>query len=123
VTRACAQPIAVIIGVVGAAVVGIGAVVAMFIRGNAREDERVRAEATRIIDAVRAYHGERGAYPDRLEELVPTCLPELPRARYGDPMGFTYDASGGRHVLGWTAVAPFGRPYYVFEEDRWGYLD
>ena len=28
-----------------------------------------------------------------------------------------------RHVLGWTHRIPFGRPYYVFEEDRWGYLD
>jgi hypothetical protein len=53
-------------------------------------------------------------------------LPALPPAKYQGPhFGFTYDVGPDeqRHVLGWTEVIPFGRPYYVLEEDRWGYLD
>jgi hypothetical protein len=97
--------------------------IAPLVRGNARENRRVRSEAERIIEAVRAYRRERGVYPDSLEALAPRYLSSLPRARYDQPMGFTYVASSDRHVLGWTDIPPFGRPFYVFEEDRWGYLD
>jgi hypothetical protein len=93
------------------------------LRGNARENRRVRSEADRIVEAVRAHRRDHGVYPDSLQQLVPRYLPRLPHAKYTGPMGFTYVVSSDRHVLGWTDVPPFGRPFYVFEEDRWGYLD
>jgi hypothetical protein len=91
--------------------------------GNARENRRVRSEAERIIEAVRVYRLDHGVYPESLEQLIPRYLSRLPRAKYSEPMGFTYVASSDRHVLGWTQMPPFGRPFYAFEEDRWGYLD
>ncbi|WP_224242389.1 hypothetical protein [Hyalangium gracile] len=88
--------------------------------------ERARQNAERIIAACRAFERKEGRLPEKLEELIPEFLPSLPRALYDGPhFGFTYDAASEppRHVLGWTDRIPFGRPYYVFEEDRWGYLD
>ncbi len=88
--------------------------------------ERARKNADLLITACRAFQARHGRLPDVLEELVPDFLPALPPAKYGGPhFGFTYVTDEGRqrHVLGWTEVIPFGRPYYVFEEDRWGYLD
>ena len=88
--------------------------------------ERARRNADTLIAACRDFQAKHGRFPGALEELIPDFLPELPRAKHDGPhFGFTYDASpdGTRHVLGWTEVIPFGRPYYVLEEDRWGHLD
>jgi hypothetical protein len=88
--------------------------------------DRARKNADALIAACRAFQAKQGRLPARLEELVPDFLPELPRAKFDGPhFGFTYDVNEAatRHVLGWTEVIPFGRPFYVFEEDRWGYLD
>ncbi|NVJ23102.1 hypothetical protein HUW62_17925 [Myxococcus sp. AM011] len=86
--------------------------------------ERARRNAERLITACRAFQTRHGQLPQALTELVPAFLPELPPAKYSGPhFGFTYDVGPGRHVLGWTERIPFGRPFYVFEEDRWGYLD
>ncbi|MFP2928280.1 hypothetical protein ACLESO_24395 [Pyxidicoccus sp. 3LG] len=96
------------------------------LRPNRAGSERARKSADVLIAACRAFQAKHGRLPDTLEALVPEFLPELPRAKYDGPhFGFTYDVSTGseRHVLGWTEMIPFGRPYYVFEEDRWGYLD
>jgi hypothetical protein len=105
---------------------GTVAAVILVLRPDRKGSERARKNAEQIIAACRAFHGKRGHFPQALEELVPEFLPELPPAKYAGPhFGFTYDVQqdGSRHVLGWTEVIPFGRPYYVFEEDRWGYLD
>lgn len=99
---------------------------ALVLRPDRAGSERARKNADLLIAACRAFQARHGRLPATLEELVPDFLPELPRARYDGPhFGFTYDADASvpRHVLGWTEVMPFGRPFYVFEEDRWGYLD
>ncbi|QSQ24212.1 hypothetical protein JY651_04375 [Pyxidicoccus parkwayensis] len=94
------------------------------LRPDRAGSERARKNADAIIAACRAFQAKHGRFPAALEELVPDFLPELPRAKYAGPhFGFTYDGDSTRHVLGWTEVIPFGRPYYVLEEDRWGYLD
>jgi hypothetical protein len=105
---------------------GSVATVVLVLRPNRAGSERARRNAEQIIAACRAFHGRHGRFPQTLEELVPELLPEVPPAKYEGPhFGFTYDVQpdGSRHVLGWTEVIPFGRPYYVLEEDRWGYLD
>jgi hypothetical protein len=99
---------------------------ALIFRPHRKASERARQNAERLITACRDFQARHGRLPDSLEELVPGFLPALPPAKYDGPhFGFTYDTSEDRtrHVLGWTEVIPFGRPYYVFEEDRWGYLD
>ena len=95
-------------------------------RAHEEANARARKNAEALIAACRAYQARHGQLPETLEALVPDFLPALPSARYDGPhFGFRYtaDASGGHHVLEWTDTAPFGRPFYVFEEDRWGYLD
>ena len=96
------------------------------LRPDRAGSERARKNADVLIAACRAFQAKHGRFPTTLEELVPDFLPALPRAKYDGPhFGFTYEpnADSTRHVLGWTEVVPFGRPYYVLEEDRWGYLD
>jgi hypothetical protein len=65
----------------------------------------VRAHATRVIEACRAYKVRSGKLPERLQDLVPDFLPAVPRAKYT------------------VMFPPFGRRLYHFEEDRWGQLD
>ncbi|MFP2905937.1 hypothetical protein ACLESD_12935 [Pyxidicoccus sp. 3LFB2] len=99
---------------------------AVVLRPDRAGSERARRNADVLIAACRAFQAKHGRLPGALTELVPGFLPELPRAKFDGPhFGFTYDVDAGatRHVLGWTETMPFGRPFYVFEEDRWGYLD
>ncbi len=93
-------------------------------RAHEGAQARARKNAEALIAACRAYEAKHGRLPDSLEALVPEFLPALPPARYEGPhFGFQYTVDAERHVLGWTDTLPFGRPFYVFEEDRWGYLD
>ncbi|WP_237077514.1 STAS domain-containing protein [Myxococcus xanthus] len=108
--------------------VGIPLTLYRVLRPGKKEAERAQRNAETLIAACRAYQARHGQLPDTLEQLVPEFLPQLPPARFSGPhFGFTYDVSGPadarRHVLGWTDRIPFGRPYFVFEEERWGYLD
>ncbi|MDY7228440.1 hypothetical protein [Hyalangium rubrum] len=109
--------------------VGVVTTIIIVARPNRAGSERARKNAERIIAACKAFRERHGRFPDTLEELVPEFFPELPPAKYAGPhFGFVYDVSGGelgpkRHVLGWTELIPFGRPFYVLEEERWGYLD
>jgi hypothetical protein len=95
-------------------------------RAHEKAHARARKNAEALIAACRAFEAQQGHLPESLEALVPEFLPSLPPARYNGPhFGFQYevDAAARRHVLSWTDAIPFGRPFYVFEEDRWGYLD
>ncbi|WP_342375445.1 hypothetical protein NVS55_29685 [Myxococcus stipitatus] len=104
--------------------VGVAMTAYVVLRPDRAGSERARRNAEQLIAACRAFQARHGRFPEALQELVPDFLPELPRAKYEGPeFGFTYDASPDRHVLGWTELIPFGRPFYVLEEDRWGYLD
>jgi len=89
-------------------------------------DRIARDRADVVIAAVRQFELRHGRLPDRLEELAPNFLPSVPRAKYTLVAvfnSFTYDATPGRHVLMWTALPPFGRVTYNFEQGRWGHLD
>jgi hypothetical protein len=97
-----------------------------FYRSHQEANARARKNAESIIAACQSFQAKHGRLPDSLEALVPEFLPSLPPARYDGPhFGFQYtvDSTSQRHVLSWTDLIPFGRPFYVFEEDRWGYLD
>ena len=107
---------------------GVAQTLYTVLRPGRKEGERAQRNAEVLIAACREFAARHGKLPDALEQLVPDFLPELPPAKFSGPtFGFTYDVSGAegapRHVLGWTDQLPFGRPFYVFEEDRWGYLD
>jgi hypothetical protein len=104
---------------------GIFAVAAVAVLGtNALQNEVARRRAEVVIDACERYRVMNGRYPEKLGDLVPGLLPSEPRAKYVLVFGsFDYQAHPDRHTLGYVALPPFGRPYYVLEERRWGYLD
>ena len=107
-------------------VLGSAALLVTILRPDRKGSERARKNAEQIIAAGRAFQQRHGRLPATLEELVPEFLPSVPPAKYDGPhFGFVYDvgSDSGHHVLSWTELIPFGRPFYVFEEDRWGYLD
>ena len=91
---------------------------------NAWQNWMAHRRAEDVIDACERYRAVNGHYPERLTDLVPGLLPREPRAKYVLMFGgFDYHAHPDHHTLGYVALPPFGRPYYVLEERRWGYLD
>ncbi|MCX7148783.1 MAG: hypothetical protein NTY05_05140 [Rhodocyclales bacterium] len=80
--------------------------------------------AERIIAAVESYKAANGKYPDRLDQLAPQFIAEIPakaRVSFGD-IGFRYIA-GESHTLMYVAMPPFGRRTYNFETKSWGFMD
>jgi hypothetical protein len=55
-------------------------------------DENVAAGKS-IVAAIEAFNGKNGRYPEKLEELVPRFLPEIPQA--GQYFGIYYAAEPG----------------------------
>jgi hypothetical protein len=52
---------------------------------SAVEDrELARVDLIRVAVAIAGYKAEHGKYPDRLEDLAPAHIPELPLDRYTD---------------------------------------
>ncbi len=108
-----------------AAVVGIYFASAVLVFScNWANNLHAQAQAERVIAAVEAYHADHRRYPGSLEDLVPKYLPAVPRAKY--TLGFNefvYRADPERATLQYVRLPPFGRPYYVFQGRKWGYLD
>lgn len=92
---------------------------------NAANNWLARSRAEDVIAAVKAFRAKNGRYPTSLQELVPAHLDSVPRARYTLASGeFVYaGARSGHPVLYYVALPPFGRPFYSFTNDRWGYAD
>lgn len=83
---------------------------------------RDRAEA--IIKACEQFKGATGKYPERLVELVPNYMEKIPRTSYALLAGdFIYLSKNNQHRLVYTAIPPYGRSYYTFEEKKWGATD
>lgn len=77
-----------------------------------------------IIKAVENFKTEHGAYPDRLEDLVPTFLSKIPRSSFRlSSNKYIYLANQDFHQLIWVKVPPFGRYVYQFEKKKWSFID
>lgn len=102
-------------------VTGAGAAsIAAIVTFNAIAEERARE----VIAAVESFKGRFGRYPEKLDELVPIFLPEVPAAKPAGMMReFAYRNFDGEHTLMYTVVPPFGRKFYSFERQRWSALD
>lgn len=79
--------------------------------------------AQRVIEACERYHKANGAYPERLDELVPRYLNSIPRAKYCCSWGEFWYFGAPRPLLLWYEVPPFGRRIYNFERGAWSWLD
>jgi hypothetical protein len=79
------------------------------------------SRANTIIVAARQYEAQHGRLPDRLDELVPAFIASIPSTNYTLTFNkFMYLTPPGRHVLMWGMFQFGGRPYYDFENHRWG---
>lgn len=78
-------------------------------------------QAERVIAACRQHETKYHRLPDRLQELVPEFLPDVPRAKYTLLFAdFTYFVSSEKqHHLYYVAFPPFARVIYSFESGGW----
>ena len=86
------------------------------------------ANAERIINACEEFHAANGRYPQTLDELVPSYLKSIPRAKYClSPMDskFSYysPSEADLHPILWWCKVPFGKEVYNFQTKKWRYID
>lgn len=83
-----------------------------------------RRNADSVAAALRQYQAAHGAYPDKLEALVPDFLPAVPDARFSLTQNrFYYHATPDSHDLSYVVIPPFGLNSYNLEKDRWTVRD
>lgn len=81
-----------------------------------------RAEA--IIAAAEQFKTKKGAYPERLEQLVPEFMPAIPGAKIViSDFGFKYTATPQSHEIMYVGMPPYGRRIYSFEQRSWRSMD
>jgi hypothetical protein len=100
--------------VVGFAALGI------IVYGNVVARERAES----LIVAVEQFYAKHSRYPERLDEIVPEFISEIPKAKYvviADR--FRYFKSDSRHSLMYVEMPPYGRRIYTFEDHKWTSLD
>ena len=89
---------------------------------NWASNQMARHRANDVVAAVKAYHQQHGAYPKRLDDLVPAFLLSVPRAKYVLGLGeFKYLYDEARPTLFYVEFPPFGRPTFSFGRDERGY--
>ena len=87
--------------------------------------EIAKQRAGAVIAAVETYQERNGKFPDRLDQLVPGFVSEIPskaKITFMDT-GFRYQATDGDHSLTYVSFPPFGRRVYQFEKKEWSDLD
>ena len=83
-----------------------------------------RSRAEVLVTAARQYEARHHRLPDKLQDLVPDFIPEVPLAKYTLMFNdFHYISREGWHGHLWVSIPPFGRPTYRFEENKWDYID
>lgn len=88
-----------------------------------------------IVQALNDYHADTGSYPEKVEDLEPTYMTDIPGAttnRYANwYKGWLYSADGDDFHLGFTdppgqwdvEVCYYGSQNPEWECDVWGYMD
>jgi hypothetical protein len=85
-----------------------------------------RAHAERIVAALKLYKAKHGAYPVRLQQLVPEYLPAVPLAKYAlafNQYSYWYHPDEEEGFLMYVPVPPFGRRLYRLSDGQWLYMD
>lgn len=101
----------------------LAAIVSVF-AFNWANNQMASHRANDVVAAVKAYHQQHGAYPKRLDDLVPTFLPSVPRAKYVLGFGeFKYLYHEVSPTFFYVEFPPFGRPVFRFGRDEWDYID
>jgi len=77
-----------------------------------------------IIKAVEDYRVKNGAYPERLEDLIPQFFSKVPPSAIRlTSTKYYYLHHKDYHSLMWAEAPPFGRRTYHFETKKWSYVD
>ncbi len=83
-----------------------------------------KQHAETVIAALKQYQAKHGAYPDKLEQLVPEFLPAIPDARFSLTQNtFFYHAADNSHNLSYMVMPPFGWELHNLETGRWTVRD
>jgi hypothetical protein len=98
-------------------------VIAVF-TSNSINNKIAQDRANDLVLVIENFHQVTGIYPKSLNDLVPSYLPKVPKAKY--TLGFNsfkYINYEGSISLFYHAIPPFERPTYVFDRKEWIYLD
>lgn len=88
------------------------------------ERHMARQRAEQIVAAVQKFRGDHSQYPNKLDDLVPAYLAEIPRTHIGFSGGrFQYLNTQSDHKLIYLGVPPNVRTIYTFEGAHWSALD
>ncbi|MBI5888260.1 MAG: hypothetical protein HZB82_06070 [Deltaproteobacteria bacterium] len=91
---------------------------------NWGNNQIARKRAEMLIAAVKSFNEKHRRYPANLGELAPDFIDRVPVAKYTlTSNSFFYFSTPENHILFYISMPPFGRPYYNFVRNEWGYLD
>lgn len=91
-------------------------IIAVFEANNMLAEHRAQP----IITACEQFRSKTGAYPEKLEQLVPDYLGSIPRAKLvmiGN--SFFYTARPDKHCLHYSTVPPYGSKCFHLEQKKW----
>lgn len=101
-----------------------GAMALAVLTANFANNKLAKYRAEKLIVAIEAFHQSTGSYPEKLTDLVPAYIPDVPNAKYALTSNkFWYYNDQGNASLFYVAHPPFGRPTYSFNRHSWGYID
>lgn len=108
-------PAAFRIGAIKAAIYGVAAVIAFLLHGAARSSDRTQGDL--LVGKLEQYKQSHNAYPEKLQALAPSLLPQIPRARFSP---FIYASAGdGSYLLSYVNLPPGGRCTYRSQTRAW----
>lgn len=102
------------------------AVLAAVLANDAHQRRLAKANAEKIVNAIRSFRDGSGRYPTDLQELVPGQLDSVPRPKHAVIFNTFYYVRGGSDSapsLWWIDVAPYGKRFYNFDKARWSFID
>jgi len=99
--------------------------VAVAVIATVRINEGIaRARGERIVAALELYKAKHGAYPERLQELVPEYLPAVPLAKYNlvfNQFQYWYHADEDDGFLMYPTLS-FARHLYRLKTAQWSFM-
>jgi len=91
---------------------------------NVVNNKIARNRAENLISTVFLFQKDNGSFPDTLTSLIPKYTDSIPIAKFTFFNNrFYYWKSNNSATLMYVSFPPFGRPYYDFGKQKWGYLD
>ena len=91
---------------------------------NFANNKLAKHRAENLIIAIEKYHQQTGIYPEKLNNLVPEYISNIPHAKFTLMLNeFGYINYKDTQALYYIELPPFGRPIYNFNRQSWGYID